>query len=108
MLSMSHRRAVDVVRSRESHTRRSADYAQSMSLTQSVDAADSHLLRIDEHAELAECYEQLTLKQRQAISLTYFEGLTYQEVADLLGVSHSAIKTRLRDAMKALRRCMGA
>ncbi|MBV7302200.1 sigma-70 family RNA polymerase sigma factor [Corynebacterium sp. TAE3-ERU2] len=106
VLAMAHRRAVDVVRSREAHHRRSAEYAQSMSLTESVDAADAHLLRIDEHAELAECCEQLTAKQRQALALTYFEGLTYQEVADRLGVSHSAIKTRLRDAMKTLRRCM--
>lgn len=42
-------------------------------------------------------------RQRQAIALRYFESMKYQEVADVMGVSLSAVESLLHRAMAGLR-----
>ncbi len=108
VLAMAHRRAVDLLRSRQSQNRRTDTFTQQMQSTGVEEPADSRALQLDEHAALAQCFEGLTLKQREAVTLAYFQGLSYKQVAERLGATHSAIKTRLRDAMASLRRCMGS
>ncbi|MFC6318356.1 sigma-70 family RNA polymerase sigma factor [Corynebacterium gerontici] len=106
ILSVTHRRAVDFLRSRSSQDKRNDDFAQQEA--RAIGGADEWALRLDEHAEVAACFEALSVKQREAVSLAYFKGFTYKQVAEQLGATHSAIKTRLRDAMAALRRCMSS
>ena len=44
--------------------------------------------------------------QKQALTMAYYDGHTYAEVARLLGANLSAVKTRMRDGMVRLRDCM--
>ena|ERR1700732_429301 len=46
---------------------------------------------------------QLPASQRQAVTLFYLSGLTYQEMIAALGISLGAVKTRLHKGRKALR-----
>jgi RNA polymerase sigma-70 factor (ECF subfamily) len=48
----------------------------------------------------------LPLEQRQALLLAYYGGRTYREVATELDVPEGTIKTRLRQALSALRRSL--
>ena len=50
---------------------------------------------------------QLSAPQREALSLAYYGGHTYREVAAMLDVPEGTIKTRIRDGLIRLRDLMG-
>ena len=55
---------------------------------------------------VAAAMEALTEDQRTAVILKEYQGLTFQEIADLLGCPLSTVKTRLYQALVVLRREM--
>ncbi|MEV6201469.1 ECF RNA polymerase sigma factor SigK [Streptomyces sp. NPDC051771] len=104
--TIAHRRAVDRVRS-----------AQASSDREHAQAARDHTTPFDEVAEQVEtrleservrrCLRGLTEIQREAVTLAYYQGLTYREVAQSLQTPLPTIKTRMRDGLIRLRDCMG-
>ncbi|MFE2164563.1 ECF RNA polymerase sigma factor SigK [Streptomyces sp. NPDC059447] len=104
--TIAHRRAVDRVRS-----------AQASADRERAQAAREHATAFDEVAEQVEtrleseqvrrCLRGLTELQRQAVTLAYYGGLTYREVAQSLRTPLPTIKTRMRDGLIRLRDCMG-
>ena len=102
--TIAHRRAVDRVRSEQ----RSAERNR---------RAASPLIAYDEVAETVEdnldrervrrCLRALTDLQREAVTLAYYGGYTYREVANLLRVPAGTVNTRMRDGLIRLRDCLG-
>jgi RNA polymerase sigma-70 factor (ECF subfamily) len=75
--------------------------------------------RPDELIDLEDALTRLPAQQRRAVVLRDWRGLSYEEVADELGVSHSAVETLifrgrrtlaeyLRDGAQATRRKLGS
>jgi RNA polymerase sigma-70 factor (ECF subfamily) len=56
-----------------------------------------------EHERITRAIRTLTANQQQALELTYFQGLTNTEAALHAGIPLSTMKTRLRDALIAVR-----
>lgn len=51
---------------------------------------------------LESALEVLTLEQRTVIELTYFDGLHYSEIAEIMGCPENTIKTRMHHARKKM------
>jgi RNA polymerase sigma-70 factor (ECF subfamily) len=52
---------------------------------------------------LHQALAQLSPKLREAAVLRYFDGLTYREMGEILGISHKTAESRVRLAHEALR-----
>jgi RNA polymerase sigma-70 factor, ECF subfamily len=102
--TLAHRRAVDRVRSEQKAAERELRVASSAiaydEVTEAVEA------RLDRE-RVRRCLGSLTELQRESVTLAYYGGYTYREVAELLGVAVGTVKTRMRDGLIRLRDCLG-
>lgn len=105
ILSLAHRRAVDRVRVEQAATARESRYGASDVERDRDVVADATLAR-DERDRVVQCLKGLTPAQRQCIELAYYQGLTYAQVSAQLAQNPSTIKSRIRDALSKLRRCL--
>jgi RNA polymerase sigma-70 factor, ECF subfamily len=106
LLTMAHRRAVDRVRAEQAATQRESRYGAA-TLEPSRDVVAESALAADERRRVVECLDGLTDVQRQCIEMAYYGGLTYAEVSQRLSANLSTIKSRMRDALRGLRNCLG-
>ncbi len=58
---------------------------------------------LDLHRTVLSAIDELSPKNREAVLLFYFEGLRLREIAALLGISLTAVKSRLHKSRLALR-----
>ena len=103
---LAHRRAVDRVRSVVRSTRRDDRSAQDGSLI-TADVADLGLA-LHEAAQLRVAVQLLTRRQRDALVLTFWQGYTHQQAAQILSVPLGTLKSRVRDGIRNLRRQLGS
>jgi len=104
VLTIAHRRAVDRVRSEQASTDRERRLAtDEVPYDDVVEEATARL----ERQQVRRCLQGLTDLQREAITLAYYKGYSYREVADLLGAGLPTVKTRMRDGLIRLRDCLG-
>ena len=74
-----------------------------------VDVDDTivdQLVRSEEHRRVLDAVRRLSNRQRDCITLRYFEELSINEVASLLGLSANSVKTHLQRAMATLDRTL--
>jgi RNA polymerase sigma factor (sigma-70 family) len=65
-----------------------------------------HLVRSEDHRRVLDAVRALPARQRDCITLRYFEELSIEGIAATLGVSGNSVKTHLRRAMAALDRTL--
>ncbi|HUC57521.1 MAG TPA: ECF RNA polymerase sigma factor SigK [Streptosporangiaceae bacterium] len=104
VMTIAHRRAVDRVRSAAAAAEREQRIAMPVTGTDDVAAAVEASL---EQERVRRCLEGLTELQRESITLAYYGGYSYREVAGLLKSTLGTIKTRIRDGLIRMRDCMG-
>jgi RNA polymerase sigma-70 factor (ECF subfamily) len=105
VLTLTHRRAVDLVRREQSAKNR--EQRAAVAADTAYDVVDETVTGRLESQQVRECLEALTALQREAVTLAYYDGHTYPEVAALLGVNPSTVKTRMRDGLLRLKDCLG-
>lgn len=106
MLTIAHRRAVDRVRSEQAAHAREAKAAATSAQVPFDEVAECVEDRLDAQ-RVRHCMGALTELQRESITLAYYGGYTYPEVAALLSAPLGTVKTRLRDGLTRLRDCLG-
>ncbi|MFD8572349.1 ECF RNA polymerase sigma factor SigK [Streptomyces sp. NPDC057694] len=106
VLTLAHRRTVDRIRSVEAAAARDHKAA----LLEQIPEFDEVSEQVEgqlEREQLRRCLRSLSVIQRQAVTLAYYQGLTYKEVAETLSAPLGTVKTRLRDGLIRLRDCLG-
>jgi RNA polymerase sigma-70 factor, ECF subfamily len=106
MFTIAHRRAVDRVRAEQAGAERIRRVAAASVETPYDEVVEQATARLDQ-AQVRRCLDGLTDLQREAITLAYYGGHTYREVAELLGAALPTIKSRMRDGLIRMRDCLG-
>lgn len=102
VLMIAHRRAVDRVRSEQAGRDRNDRYGRETAARPFDGVVEMVETRFD-HSAVAAALSDLTPLQRQALTLAYFDGHTYQAVAQMLDIPLGTVKTRMRDGLIGLR-----
>jgi RNA polymerase sigma-70 factor (ECF subfamily) len=102
IMTIAHRRAVDRAR------REQAAFGRPAYGASAPDPADDRVEKRLEHERVRRCLRALTRLQRETLTLSYYGGHTYREVAALLGAPPNTVRTRMRDGLIRLRDCLGA
>jgi len=104
VMTLAHGRAVDRVRSVQKDAERARRVAAAdIPYDMVTEAVESSL----ERERVRRCLGSLTELQRETVTMAYYRGYTYGQVASLLGVPIGTVKTRMRDALIRLRDCLG-
>lgn len=106
ILTLAHRRAVDRVRSVRAageREQREARRAHPPAFDHVAEEVEAGL----EREWVRRCLDRLTALQRQSVTLAYYDGYTYREVAERLSLPLGTVKTRMRDGLTRLRECLG-
>jgi RNA polymerase sigma-70 factor, ECF subfamily len=102
--TIAHRRAVDRVRAEQRSADRDRRAASPEVAYDQVAESAEHNLDLE---RVRHCLKRLTDLQREVVTLAYYRGYTYREVAGLLGVPAGTVSTRMRDGLIRLRDCLG-
>lgn len=97
LLTIAHRRAVDIVRSEVARTKREERPPDPVHFDLEDEVWSR---RLSEHVR--DALMDLSEGERQAISLAYYGGLSYVEVANRLGEPEGTVKSRIRSGMRKL------
>ena len=101
--TIAHRRAIDRVRSEQARHNREDRVSSAERTASSGDEVSAGVLREAAQQTVINGLECLTDTQREVIQLAFYDGRTYAEVADLLGIPVGTAKTRIRDGLIKLR-----
>jgi len=104
VMTIAHRRAVDRVRTETAAAAREQKAAASPENGNNVAELVENAL---DQQRVRRCLGALTPLQAEAVTLAYYGGYTYPQVAELLGVAPGTVKTRIRDGLIRMRDCMG-
>jgi RNA polymerase sigma-70 factor (ECF subfamily) len=103
VMTISHRRAVDRVRSETASALREKKVLPGP--VSGDDVAELVETALDRQ-RVRRCLGTLTSLQAESIKLAYYGGYTHTQVAELLGVALGTVKTRIRDGLIRMRDCM--
>ena len=78
------------------------DGLQQLQNPESITEEQAEMLLIGE--QVREALRELSRDQQQVLDLIYYQGLTQQEVADLASIPPGAVKSRVRLAMRQLKK----
>ena len=73
-----------------------------------IESHESDMIRMQTFDKLHEMVEQLPAEQREIVYLHYFEGLTFREISEIMGISINTALGRMRYAILNLRQTLAS
>jgi RNA polymerase sigma factor (sigma-70 family) len=95
LVTIAHRKAIDQVRTRARHAIPAGDLPERPGTDGIPEASD---------LDLWAAVKALPLKQRECVAYHYLAGLTYQEIAQIVGGTAEAARRAAADGIAALRK----
>ena len=108
MTSILRNQALDMLAAHGRHERlldRDADYAE-LELADPGNDPQSEALHCDAAGRLDICMGQLRDRHRQCIAMIYWDGVTYQQLADTLETPLGTVKVWVRRGLEKLKQCL--
>ena len=99
LLNLARSRAIDRLRSRRARPVTPFHDTQPVDFPDASVPVDEQLVSATEASRVREALEGLSLLQRMAIELAFFEGLTHAEIAERLELPLGTVKTRIRQGL---------
>lgn len=63
-------------------------------------------LENDQRRAIIDCLQTLQMDRRRPILMAFYQGFTYEQIADTLAVPLGTIKSRVRSGLKGLQECL--
>ena len=101
LLTIVRNRALDIVR-RSRH----AESFEVPDLQRSLGDPEAQVLASDLQVRVRNALWSLSDKHREVLILAYFRGLTHREISARLEMPLGSVKSRIREAVRALRRVL--
>ena len=101
LLSWTHSKSVDVLRSDQSRRRR--EQRDAHVLAEGGHDIENEAIEMAIADQVARALGALRIEEREAITLAYYQGLTYREVAAQLDQPEGTVKSRIRSGLRTLR-----
>ena len=103
LLGIAHHKSIDLLRKRGRH--------QTDSLVSEIedarpDPGPAAVAGVENSRQVRVCMDELPGAQRHVVYLTFFEDLSYPEIARILEIPEGTVKTRMFHARKLLYRCL--
>jgi len=105
LLTITRTRAIDHLRARRRRDddRRRVSEAAAANLAAPGVNQEVQVLTAEEIQRVRRALDELSIEQRRAIELAYYEGLSQSEIAEQLAEPLGTVKSRIRTAMQRLR-----
>jgi RNA polymerase sigma-70 factor, ECF subfamily len=103
LLTLTKSRSIDRLRGRRSRPEPSADEGLLNTIPDAAAAPDVQAVWAAQATQIRAALEGLSVLQRVAIELAFFEGLTHAEIAERLELPLGTVKTRIRQGLLKLR-----
>lgn len=108
MLMMARSRAIDRLRARRARAHEPVDPQDMLNVSDRSIPQDIQLLSSEQVSRLQSALKELPVAQRVALELAYYEGFTHVQIAERLAEPLGTIKSRIRQAVFALRESLSA
>jgi len=103
LLTLARNRALDQLRLKSERQRRREDQAEELSLVVAIPDFEGFLDEKRRATRVREMVASLNPKQKRAIELAYFEGLSHSEIANVLKEPLGTVKSWIRNGLLRLK-----
>lgn len=106
LLTQCRSRSIDLIRSETARSKRELKQSENLEIYKSGNTTsntESIILQLSLSETVKLALEKLSNDEKSAIVLSYYQGLTYREVASELDLPEGTVKSRIRSALKKLK-----
>lgn len=103
LLGIANHKVLDIYRRRG---RREFDEFDDTIEDEHAEVAGASLARVQDAEQVRRCLDKLSAAHREVVYLTFYEEMSYPDIAEALDCPTGTVKTRMMHAKKNLQRCL--